>query len=122
MLACEEGVIFNILTLQAEVAATDAYYELIKHLKPMIDLRRNVNKNLSGPDFDLDQMNEALARAKGSSKGKSWFPTLFEQLSTQVNAEMLKVGRLDLTLDLNINALALSLEVKISTLFNIPAN
>lgn len=101
---CDLGVISNILTLHAEVEATNALYELIKLLKPIIDLRPDDNNNdLSGPDFDLDQIHKALASVKGSSKGKSWFPTLFEQLSIKLNAEMLKVGRPKLTIDLGMS-------------------
>lgn len=112
---CDLGVISNILTLQAEVHAKDALHELVWLLKPFVDLRP-VDNNLSGPDFDLNQILKALAEAKGPNKEKNWFPTLFEQLMAKVNSDILKVGRPRLTIAMDLNKIANSLEVKIFTL------
>jgi hypothetical protein len=103
------GVISNILALQAEVQATDALYELARLLKETVDIRPVLD--LSGPEFELVNINKALSNAKGPNKGKDRFPTLLEQLSTEVNDEMLKAGRPRLTLALDVNKIALSLEV-----------
>ena len=106
---CDVGVISNILTLQAEVQLTDAVYELASLLKGTVDIRPVID--LSGPDFELDKIHKALSHAKGSSKAKNNFPTLLEQLSTEVHDGMLKVGRPRLRIDMDIQQIALSLEV-----------
>lgn len=102
------GVVFEILTLQAEVHVTDALHELVKLLKPVINLRSSNDNELCGPDFDLDKIHKALARALGMNRK---FPTLFEQLSEQASAQLLKVGHPELSLNMNINEIALSFEV-----------
>jgi hypothetical protein len=107
---CDLGVISNILTLQAQVQATDALYEMARLLKPMLDIRPILD--LSGPDFELDQIHKALGNAKGSSNSKNRFHTILQQLSTAVSAEMLKVGRPRLRINMDAKEIALSLEVK----------
>jgi hypothetical protein len=107
---CDVGVISNILTLQAEVQLTDATYELARLLKSSVDVRPVFD--LSGPDFELDKILKALAHAKGSTNDKNSFPTLLEQLSTEVDDDMLKVGRPRLNIGMDAQQIALSLEVK----------
>jgi hypothetical protein len=112
---CDVGMISNILALQAEVQATDALYEMVRLLKPIVNLQPVDNK-LSGPDFDLDQILKALAAGKGSKKEKNWFPTLFDQIADKVNADMLKVGRPRLTITLDLKEISHSFEVNICSL------
>jgi len=106
---CDLGVISNILTLQAEVQAMDALYEMARLLEPMVDIRPVLD--LSGPDFELEKIYKALGNANGSGKNKNTFFTILEQLSTKVSTEMLKVGRPKLRIHMDVKEIALSLEV-----------
>lgn len=102
------GVVYSILSLQAEVQATDALNEIFKALEPFVNLRPNDDSKLIGPDFELANIESALA-FRPYRKNK--FEKLFEEMTAALDQEMLKVGQTTLSLALDPKEIALSLQV-----------